>query len=68
MIQIFLLSVLIIAIAVALLAVRVIFVKGGTMKSQHIKDNSYLKSKGINCVIDQDRDARKRNNNTIKIE
>lgn len=58
MVEIFLISVLIIAIAMALLAVRVIFVKGGTMKSQHIKDNAYLKSKGIHCVLDQDREAR----------
>ena len=58
MVKIFLVSVLIIAIAVALLSVRVILLKGGTMKSQHIKDNEYLKSKGIHCVLDQDREAR----------
>lgn len=59
MVKIFLLSVLIIAIAVALLAVRVLFVKGGTFKSQHIKDNEYLKAKGIHCVLDQDREERR---------
>lgn len=58
MIKIFLLSVLIIAIAIALLSIRVILLKNGTMKSQHIKDNDYLKSKGIHCVIDQDREER----------
>ncbi len=60
MIKIFLLSVLIIAIAIALLSIRVILLKNGTMKSQHIKDNDYLKSKGIHCVIDQDREERGR--------
>lgn len=60
MIKIILLSVLIIAIAIALLSIRVILLKNGTMKSQHIKDNTYLKSKGIHCVIDQDREERGR--------
>ena len=60
MIKIFFLSVLIIAIAIALLSIRVILLKNGTMKSQHIKDNDYLKSKGIHCVIDQDREERGR--------
>ena len=58
MVKIFLVSVLIIAIAVALMAVRSLFIKGGEMKSQHIKDNEFLKSKGIHCVLDQDREAR----------
>lgn len=58
MIKIFFLSVLIIAIALALLSVRVILLKNGAMKSQHIKDNAYLKSKGIHCVLDQDREER----------
>lgn len=72
MMQTFLISVLIIAIAVALLSVRVILVKGGTMKSQHVADNPYLKSKGIHCVIDQDREDREEaqalNNRKIKIK
>lgn len=58
MIKKFFLSVLIIAIALALLSVRVILLKNGAMKSQHIKDNAYLKSKGIHCVLDQDREER----------
>lgn len=67
MVKIFLLSVLIIAIAVALLAVRVLFVKDGTFKSQHIKDNEYLKEKGIHCVLDQDREER-REHGTVNTE
>lgn len=57
---------LIIAIALALLSVRVILIKGGKMKSQHIKDNPYLKSKGIHCVLDQDREARNGSNHTYR--
>ena len=53
-----LLTLLIIAIAMLLLGVRVIFKKGGEFQSQHISDNAYLKEKGIHCVIDQDKEAR----------
>lgn len=59
MVETLFISVLIIAIAFALLAVRVMVKKNGTMKSQHIHDNEYLKEKGIHCVIDQDREARR---------
>ena len=58
MVETLLLSVLIIAIAMLLLGVRVIFKKGGEFQSQHISDNAYLKEKGIHCVIDQDKEAR----------
>jgi hypothetical protein len=49
---------LIIAIAIALLSVRVIVKKNGKFSSQHIHDNEALRKKGIHCVIDQDREAR----------
>lgn len=58
MIETLLLSVLIIAIAAALLSVRVIFVKGGRFKSYHIHDSKAMQERGIHCVIDQDREAR----------
>ncbi len=53
-----LLCVLIIAIAVALLSVKVILKRHGRFSSQHIKDSPALRNKGIHCVIDQDREAR----------
>ena len=53
------LSLLIIAIAVALLCVKMIFRKNGTFSSQHIHDNPSLRKQGIHCVIDQDKEARK---------
>ncbi len=52
-------SVLIIAIAIMLLSVRVILKKNGIFKSQHIHDNKYLRERGIRCVIDQDKEARR---------
>ncbi len=51
-------TVLIIAIAVALLSVKVIFRRNGSFASPHIHDSEYLKSKGIHCVLDQDREMR----------
>jgi len=54
------LSLLIIAIAVALLCVKMIFRKNGTFSSQHIHDNPGLRKQGIHCVIDQDKEARRR--------
>jgi len=53
------LSLLIIAIAVALLCVKMIFRKNGTFSLQHIHDNPGLRKQGIHCVIDQDKEARR---------
>ena len=58
MVETLLLSVLIIAICVALLCVKIILRKNGQFSSQHIHDNPALREKGIHCVIDQDKEAR----------
>lgn len=58
MIETLLLTVLIIAIAVALLSVRVILLKNGRFKSYHIHDSKAMQERGIHCVIDQDREMR----------
>ena len=57
MVETLLLSVLIIAICVALLCVKIILRKNGQFSSQHIHDNPGLRKKGIHCVIDQDKEA-----------
>jgi len=59
MIELMLVSVLIIAIAVALMCVNLIFRKNGKFSSQHIHDNPALRKQGIHCVVDQDREARR---------
>ena len=51
-------TVLIIAICIALLSVKVIFKKDGKFSSQHIHDSKALRDQGIHCVLDQDREAR----------
>ena len=56
MIETLLISTLIIAIGMAFFLVRVLFVKNGTFKSQHIHDSEAMRQKGIHCVMDQDRE------------
>lgn len=58
MIKIIIITVLIIAICIALLSVKVIFKKNGSFSTQHIHDNEALRQQGIHCVLDQDREAR----------
>ena len=54
-------TMLIIAIALALLSIKIIIKKGGKFSSQHIHDNVYLRKKGIHCVLEQDREEQKKN-------
>ena len=58
MIETLLFSTLIIAIAMVFFLVRVLLVKGGSFKSQHIHDSEAMKERGIHCVMDQDREMR----------
>lgn len=60
MIETLLITVLIIAICITLLCVKVIFKKNGKFSSLHIHDSQAMKDRGIHCVMDQDREARKR--------
>ena len=58
MMETFILCMLIIAIAVALLCVKVILLKDGTFSSQHVNDNPGLRKRRIHCVMEQDAEAR----------
>lgn len=58
MVEVLLLSMLIIAISVAMLSVKVILRKNGRFSSQHVHDNPGMRKKGIHCVIEQDKEAR----------
>ena len=60
MIETLLISTLIIAIAMLFFLVRVLFVKQGEFKSQHIHDSEAMKERGIHCVMDQDREMRQK--------
>ena len=61
MLKTLLLSALIIAICFALLAVKLLFRKNGSFTSQHIHDSKAMQERGIHCVVDQDREARRSN-------
>lgn len=58
MVETLLLSMLIIAICIALLSIKLLLKKKGKFSSQHIHDNPGLRKQGIHCVIDQDKEAR----------
>ena len=51
MIETIALTLLIIAIAVALLSVKLLFRKHGEFASQHIHDSKAMQERGIHCVI-----------------
>ncbi len=40
--------------------VRVLFVRQGEFKSQHIHDSEAMKERGIHCVMDQDKEMRRK--------
>ena len=58
MIETLLLTVLIIAISVALLSVKVLLRKNGKFSSMHIHDSEAMRERGIHCVVDEDREMR----------
>lgn len=61
MIKTLLLTLLIVAVAMVLFCVKLLFKKNGRLSSQHVHDNPALRKMGIHCVMDQDREARDRN-------
>lgn len=65
MAETFIIGVLIIAISLAMLSVKVIFLKDGKFSSQHVKDNPGLRRQKIHCVMEQDREARTMKHNAV---
>lgn len=56
-----LISLAVVAVAFALLSIKVLLKHNGKFSSQHVHDNPGLRKQGIHCVMDQDREARERN-------
>lgn len=56
-----LVSLAVVAVAFALLSIKVLLKRNGKFSSQHVHDNPGLRKQGIHCVMDQDREARERN-------
>ena len=55
-----LISLLIVAICIALLGVKVFFVKGGKFPNGHVSGNKAMRERGIGCAQSQDREAQKK--------
>ena len=60
MMKILLLTTLIIAIGMLFLCVKLVFRRNGSFSSQHIHDSQAMKDRGIHCVMDQDREMRRK--------
>lgn len=61
MIKLMLISLAVVAVAFALLSIKVLLKRNGKFSSQHVHDNPGLRKQGIHCVVDQDREAREAN-------
>lgn len=60
MIETILITVLIVAICMALLGVKILFIKGGRFPNTHISGSKAMRKRGITCVQSQDREARQK--------
>ena len=58
--EILLLTTLIIAIGMAFFFLILLSRKDGTFSSQHIHDSQAMRDRGIHCVMDQDREMRRK--------
>lgn len=66
MLDTILITLLIVAICIALLGVRTFFVKGGKFPNSHVSGNKALRKKGISCAQSQDKEARKKSKFSIE--
>jgi hypothetical protein len=59
-------TLLIIAISIALLAIKIIIKKNGRFPNTHVGGNKEMRKRGIKCVQSQDKDARRNNPMAVK--
>lgn len=59
-------TLLIIAISIALLAIKIIIKKNGRFPNTHVGGNKEMRRRGIKCVQSQDKDARRSNPMAVK--
>ena len=60
MIATLMLSIGLLAAGMLLMLVKLLLKKNGRFSSQHVHDNPALRKMGIHCVIDQDREERRK--------
>lgn len=59
-------SLLIVAICIVLLAVKILFVRGGKFPNTHVSGSKAMRERGIGCVQSQDREARQKRRLSFK--
>lgn len=65
--QTIIMSVIIVALSLVLLAIRIILEKDGKFGSEHVSENKRMHKDGIACATSQDRQARQGNKNRLNI-
>lgn len=65
MLKTLLITLLIVAICIALLSVKIIFKKNGRFPNTHVSGNKAMRKRGIGCVQSQDREAQHLNPHAI---
>ena len=65
MLKTILITMLIVAICIALLSVKILLKKNGRFPNTHVSGSKAMRERGIGCVQSQDRVARKNNPNAI---
>ena len=58
--KLILVTIIILAIAFALLAIKIIFVKNGRFPNTHLAGNTHMRKKGIGCAKSMDREEQGR--------
>lgn len=65
MLKIILITMLIVAICVALLCIKILVKKNGRFPNIHVSGSKAMRQRGIGCVQSQDREQRKYNPHAI---
>lgn len=65
MVKTILITMLIVAICIALLSVKILFKKNGRFPNTHISGSKAMRKRGIGCVQSQDREAQVPNPHAI---
>lgn len=67
-IKVMLLSIAIMAIAFAGLAIKILFKKGGKFPNTHISGNKYLRAKGVTCIQTYDKMEQAQGTKVLRIK
>lgn len=65
MLKTILITMLIVAICIALLSVKILFEKNGRFPNTHVSGSKAMQKRGIGCVQSQDREAQTPNPHAI---